>query len=275
MTDTNLYRSHQTYRAGRSFRLPATVYTYNGLTFGRGQQIVVETTEGLDELPDIRSGDVGAAQTDGLLAGLDLLGGRTITFTLLAAATTGVSVPRLLDQAKKAFAPQRSAGLPLTYQWPGITARQVTCRARKLTTSLVGTRTAGVAKLAVQLVADDPLIYDTSPVPAVGQVGASLAATNGGDWPTTPVVTITGPLTNPVITNVTTGQQVTVNVTLGGGDELVVDMGARTAKVNGTTVRASMAMVPGWWALQPGANTVRVTPTGTGTVTVAYASAWL
>jgi hypothetical protein len=182
----------------------------------------------------------------------------------------------LLDQVKQAFSPVRAASRPLVFQWPGQIQRMVNCRPRKLVSTVTGRLSDGVALPVIQLVAADPRIYDANPVPVTGRVGGSLVCVNAGTWTTWPTITVRGAVTNPTFTNTTTGASVTVTTATGEADVLVVDMGARSATVNGVSVRASMALVPGWWNLAAGSNTVTVTAAaGTALVTVTYASAWL
>lgn len=55
-----------------------------------------------------------------------------------------------------------------------------------------------------------------------------------------PLITITGPATDPAIENLTTGTSMTYTGTVGVGQELVIDTMAQTAKLNGTNVLSNL-----------------------------------
>lgn len=69
-----------------------------------------------------------------------------------------------------------------------------------------------------------------------------------------PIWTITGPITNPVLENTTTGEQIEYVGTIGEGQTLVIDMGEQTALLDGLNVLSSVAGE--FISLAPGANTL-------------------
>lgn len=83
--------------------------------------------------------------------------------------------------------------------------------------------------------------------------------TNGGNFATFPVITITGEGENPTVTNVTTGQSFTINETLASGDELVIDCENGTVTLNGADALGSLDSSSQFIALAAGANTIQVT----------------
>jgi phage-related protein len=87
---------------------------------------------------------------------------------------------------------------------------------------------------------------------------AQVEATNEGNVPSPARLTITGPLTNPTIRNETTGEDLVLTYTLGAGETLVVDMGARSVLLNGTANRYSAVNweLTDWWLLAPGSNDI-------------------
>jgi len=104
----------------------------------------------------------------------------------------------------------------------------------------------------------------------------AVACTNAGSFETRPVVSITGPLTNPAVVNQTTGQVVSFSgMTLAATDILAVDFAARQALLNG--VYRPSDTTSSWWVMPPGTTTVQVTGTGaTGSqMTVAWRDAWI
>lgn len=81
--------------------------------------------------------------------------------------------------------------------------------------------------------------------------GGEMLLVNSGDLPAFPVFTITGPVDQPVITNITSGAEFTVNKTLAAGEVLTID--AKTGVITPSTVRLTGRP----WLLAPGSNTVR------------------
>jgi hypothetical protein len=278
-------------------------YLYNGLSFGQDLTIGVVSSTGIDDLPDMATGDVQRPRDHGLLAGLDYLAGRSVVLNMVAWAGPGFTLAQVIDQLKAAFSPQVSTVSPLQFCRPGQTTRQILCRARKFTGGVQGGRTGGVWTGAVQLDAEDPRIYDavqqsqlvTLPTPSSGMTfpatfpltfggttggGGQISANNAGDFATRPVAVIAGPCVNPRIENVTTGQSISLNITLGPSDTLTIDFDAHTVFLNGTGSRYA-AVIPGstFFELPPGTSLVEffsqdASPTG-ATLTLTWSSAWL
>jgi hypothetical protein len=104
-------------------------------------------------------------------------------------------------------------------------------------------------------------------------------AVNNGNFPTRPVIVIAGPVDNPILQNLTTGQYVQFAISLGVADTLTLDFDLHTVLLNGTASRRN-TMTPSsqWWELAPGttqilygANTTQV-----GSIaTVTYRNAWM
>ena len=72
-----------------------------------------------------------------------------------------------------------------------------------------------------------------------------------------PVWTITGPATNPELTNITTGATLSYTGTVTAGSKLVIDMFNKTAKLNGTSVIGNIS--GDWIHFAPGNNRVTYT----------------
>jgi hypothetical protein len=123
-----------------------------------------------------------------------------------------------------------------------------------------------------------PFTLHTAPPP-----GAAVA-TNAGSFATPPVVVITGPVTGPTLTNLTTGMTVSWStVTLRAGDVMVVDFLNRQAFINPQAVSTSPGIpstggtywpadiTSAWWQILPGANEVQYGGVaGSGTSAVFY-----
>jgi hypothetical protein len=103
-----------------------------------------------------------------------------------------------------------------------------------------------------------------------------VIAVNSGTFETRPVVTVTGPVTSPSITNGTSGQTVSfTGLVLATGEQLVLNMDARQAFIDGAFQAADPSSA--WWVLQPGQSIIYMSGTSlTGSVlSVTYQSAWI
>lgn len=103
-----------------------------------------------------------------------------------------------------------------------------------------------------------PLVFPLDFGPGV--TGGAMVVTNNGPIATLPVWTITGPVTNPVIINTATSEQLALtNGTLfiAAGQKLTLDTDARTVMLQGTASRrSSLATGSTWFPLRPGANQI-------------------
>jgi hypothetical protein len=104
-----------------------------------------------------------------------------------------------------------------------------------------------------------------------------VQVTNAGSFSTRPVFAISGPCSNPTITNASTGKQQTWNITLGATDVLTVDNDARTAMLNGSISRGYTKQ-PGstWIEIVPGTNTLQFGAAGSnGSMQISWRDAWM
>jgi hypothetical protein len=86
--------------------------------------------------------------------------------------------------------------------------------------------------------------------------GGSFQLNNTGAYPTSPFFTITGPVSYPVITNQTTGQQIKLNTVIGTGDTLAVDCQSGTVTLNGANRNNTVDITTTFFGLAPGNNTI-------------------
>jgi hypothetical protein len=129
-----------------------------------------------------------------------------------------------------------------------------------------------------------PFTVKASPPPGVS------VANNAGGFASPPVVVITGPVTGPTLTNLTTRQTVSWStLTLNTGDTLTVDFLNRQGFVNASTISTTPGVPSaggtfwpadlnsGWWQLSAGSNQVQYGGgTGTGsTATIYWRDAWV
>jgi hypothetical protein len=108
--------------------------------------------------------------------------------------------------------------------------------------------------------------------------GGSLALGNAGTAPARPVWTITGPCTQPVIRNDSTGERLAFSLSLAEGDVLTVDTAARTVFLGEASRRSVLQPRSSWFGLPPGSTAIGFAAfdnTQAGTLTVRWRDAWV
>lgn len=102
---------------------------------------------------------------------------------------------------------------------------------------------------------------------------------NAGNETAPAVVTFTGPLTNPKLTNLLTGQWVQYNDTLGAGEFVVLYLRTpMTALLQGTALRTGKVSTGGGgtWGIKPGANAISFrADAGSGTAHLEFSDCYL
>lgn len=145
---------------------------------------------------------------------------------------------------------------------------------------------APVIAWGVSLFAEDPRMYGTTlrggsydPSAAIAGGGVSFPLTfplqfstttsshlevvNSGNTDSPPILTVHGPVVNPVIDNDTIGESIRLTYALGSGDEIRVDVGERSVQLNGAERKDLFdARLSSWWELAPGTNRLRLRGSG-------------
>lgn len=279
--------------------MKVTSASFNGLNFGSGQSVKIVEATGFDDLPAIRSGDIARSADHGSFLGSAWLGSRVVTFTLrIRGQATQTALDAVIDSLRQATIVQNAQNLPLVLNGN----RQINCRpTRRSIPDRIEDWGAWTTEPVVEFTATDPRIYDSSlQAPSTGLAtvsggmtfpatfplafgaaasGGYIFVTNNGTFETRPVAIIQGPVTNPAIQNVTSGQTLSFNITLASTDTLTVDFNARTVMLNGSANRYNaIASGSSWFTLAPGNSTVRFLASaynGSATLTLQYRSAWL
>lgn len=307
---------------------PLSLYqwAFGGLTFGgldpAGTYQVQSATI---DMPDVATGDVQRALDQGEFMGVDTLPGADITLVQIV-TTTGLSrsgMPSLaqaaaIDQACQALGgvmgPGGSTEQPLYVQMASGTFVRM-ARARKHNCPWDITRAfAGGAVATSLLHSTDPRWYaapsisQTVALPAAigggdvfgthgasfpatfgaGSVGGLLNVVNSGTFESRPILIITGPCVNPVISNLSIpgAPAVGVTITLNAGDTLAIDMDWQSVVYTtagstlGSPRRNEIIAGSTWWNLPKNStSTIEFTSSDTtpvaGTLTVQSASAFL
>lgn len=127
-----------------------------------------------------------------------------------------------------------------------------------------GTVTSGNISRAVGGGFEIPFIL---PVIAEASTGGTMILANNGTTVSMPTIDengnggiiLTGSLTNPVLSNLTTGKSMTLNVTIDSGDYVQIDMENQLILLNGSSSLISTKTITSdWWGLEPGPNSISI-----------------
>jgi hypothetical protein len=275
--------------------------TFNGLNLN-SDPYFIDSITGLLDSPEIRTTDRPLVGRDGLVAGIDRYSGRSVSVVIGINGFTSAAFSAAVQAFSVAFSAPKAIPLPLSFTIPGVAngaPARINVRPRKVSLPIEAVYQEGWGTAAVELFATDPLVYsdteNTVTIPIAGPHGGrtydriydvtysgsgsfgSSAITNNGSALAPVVIKIFGPVLNPTIRNVTTGQSLVFTVDLLAGDYLLIDYATRTVLLNGTADRYSYLTTPQWWGLVPGLNEIRyfADTTSLSTATVTYRSAWI
>jgi len=270
---------------------------------GAGSPFQIIDVEGLAGLPDLRSQDDNRGFNDGMFSGRDFYAGRTLIMTVHVFGGNGNNAQQNLALFQNALNPQQQGTTPLNFQLSASdTQKVISARVRARKVLIDPEYTYGYIRTQIHLFCPDPRYYDATPsslslspqvmggrtynrtynltYPAYNPTSSGVV-TNGG-WATTyPTITIVGPITNPVITNVGTGQSLTVATTMASTDTLVLDLLNKTVLLNGSTARNLLTTTSHWFGVAPGSTPINFNgnngsyTAGVTSATIAYRSAYV
>jgi hypothetical protein len=206
-------------------------------------------------------------------------------------------VEEYMDELKANFAPVTEP-IPFVFKAPGSDERMLLVKPRGCRYDWLTLRRTGMTPIQFLMFAEDPRIYSNElqtenmnyggdattgfgfsfdfdldfgvvVPPTGGQV------TVGGNRPTPPVFTITGPVENPRIVNLTDGFSLNFTISLSGTDSLVVTPATRQVILN-DTVNARYALTTmDWFFLNPGVTQFALGgASGSGQLSIAFRDAW-
>lgn len=287
--------------------MPAVVtnpyqFSFAGQTFGgTGSVYQILSVEGLEGLPGIRNQDDNRGYQDGMFTGRDFLGGRYISMVIQTYGAGATSAQTNFNTLQGKLLPQTSGTTPLYFKIPPTTGDQfVNARVRALRTLIDPNYTYGQITSQVDFFCPDPNYYDNtlqtaslsvSAAPGrtydrtynlvygYGSLTTTTAVTNSG-WATTyPTITITGPLRNAQVGNVTTDKYLYFSGTLVDTDTLVIDLYNKLITLNGQPARNLLVGNSQWFDAPPGTSQYYLTGTlsvpGTTTCTVEWRNAYI
>lgn len=251
-------------------------FSFNNQVFGgTGSQYQIQSVDGLESLPGIRNQDDNRGYADGMFSGRDFLGGRYISIIFNTFASTTASAQANYNLIQQALLPQSSGTTPLYFILSNAGEEQVVyARVRGLNTIVDPNYTYGYITSQVQFFCPDPNYYNSNTQTATlaysnptGRIynrvynlvygGGSATLTTSVDnngWATTyPLITLYGPITNPVLGNSTQNAQLNFNVAMSSADVLVVDLQNKLVTLNGNPARNTLISGT-WFSASPGNN---------------------
>lgn len=281
-------------------------FSYNGLTFGNSTPYVITSVDGLANLPELRVQDVDRGFNDGMFTGRDFLSGRHITFNLNVFAGNGNSAAQNWAAFQNALTPVTALtttnGLMQFQLAYTDTPKRLTARVRTRQASIDAEYTYGYITAQVEFFAPDARYYDetattTTITPAnaggrtynrtynlvysqavvAGATASTASITNSGSGPMPLTVTLTGPMSNPQFTNLTTGQYLQINYNLSSTDTVTLDMTNNIILLNGASARNLLVGGSQWFTI-PANSTQSVflsAVTTTGSASIVYRNAWI
>ncbi len=277
-------------------------FAFNGWVFGGvGSPIQLLSVNGLDSLPDVRTQDSIRGYADGLFTGRDFASGRTIDLELQVMGNNSNTARYYVNELRTNLIMQQYGTGVLEFKLPDRNLQYVNARVRARDIVIDPNYVYGRIIAKVRLTCPDPRIYDsttqsaviTTPATSSGRVynriynmlyvgtggGSTTACTNSGSYTTYPIFTITGPCTNPIIVNSTTGQKLAFNIAMASSSEtLVVNPDLRTVVLNGSPARNLLTGDSSWFGMPAGTTNIGFIAAASGTgasLTVQWHNAYL
>ena len=208
------------------------------------------------------------------------------------------NVETYLDSIKENWGP-RTSPVPFYFKLPGVSQRVLFVKPRGARYDQDTAQRIGCTPIQFLAYAEDPRIYDDNLINiGIAFGGAATTGfgfnfgfnlsfgavippngatvTNNGNRPTPALLTIVGPVVNPRVINDTASRSLNFNnLTLVGGDQLVIDLDHRSVVLNGSTNMRGSLTTPDWFLFPKGATFIRFGgDSGTGSLTVSYRNAW-
>jgi hypothetical protein len=256
---------------------PSSAYqfAFNGFLFGAGTPYVVETVDGLADLPAIRVQDDNRGYIDGSWSGRDFLDSRTVTFDLIITGDGSHNAQYYYKQLQSNLTYQQYGNYPSTitssayqlglfqfYLTSATGLQRMYGRVRAIKTPVDPEFSYGYITTQVEFYFPDPRYYDnTSTVSS----GTSVGITNNG-WATScPTIYIATP---PSATfNITDGTNVMYFSNVNTSQTITIDLLARTIYQNSTYARQILAPSSQWLSVSGNSSVTWTMSSGSMQVT--------
>lgn len=257
-------------------------FSFNDQVFGgSGSPYQILSVDGLEGLPGIRNQDDNRGYADGMFSGRDFLAGRTISIIFNTFGTGNNSAQENFNTIQQALLPQQQGTTPLYFKLPAqVTQDQfINARVRALHTTIDPNYTYGYITSQVTFFCPDPSYYNDNLqtatlayLPPTGRTynrvynlvydpstAVITTTVNNVGWGITyPNISLVGPITDPILGNLTTGNSLAFNVTLSSTDVLNIDLYNKLVTLNGAPARNLLAYGT-WFDAPPGNSTFTLT----------------
>jgi Phage tail protein len=279
---------------------PAPFVIPLGGTDASGTAWILEKVDGWDSPPSVGSVIQRSADHGGWPAA-QYYGPRIITLTVMASAQSQPLRDVARAQLQQAVAIGTSYADLTTFTWNEPVPLQALVRRNGSAAVTEARPTLTDVVFTIPLVAPDPRKYSVTPqsvqvllpsppdnpltLPVTGPAGfpgsipaeaSAISVTNAGTFETRPQLTVTGPIQNPAVVNVTLGQSVSfTGLVMESADTLTIDTDSRQCFLDGTFYPADPDS--SWWVLEPGTSVIYLggNSTGGAGLTCSWSSAWI
>lgn len=241
--------------------------------------------KGFKGLPPYQAAVLDTPLVDGDVVRFVLANARGLEVHLLVKGSNATDYEAVRSALQSAMNPKLGDGRFRCTRADG-TQREIFCR---YDSGFEGDESWGAAsaihqEYLLKFMAHDPYFYDvlattltfSSAVPSNffpimplklsgASIGSGFSIFNGGDVESYPVFTISGPGTNPTLTNTTTGKSIAATITLTAGQSLIIDTQAKTVKrEDGSNQFSVLSFGSALWTLATGQNAITLSMSGTG-----------
>lgn len=249
-------------------------FSFNNQVFGgAGSPYQIQSVDGLEGIPGIRNQDDNRGYADGMFSGRDFYAGRTISIIFLVLGSENNSAQVNFNTIQRALLPQTSGTTPLFFQLAGNEGTQViNARVRNFQSTIDPNYTYGYIVAKVDFFCPNPTYFNNNEQTALlqylnptgrvynrtynlvydpaTQVKTTTVSNNG--WATAyPLITLYGPIDNPILGNETTNEYLNFTVNMTGSDVLTVDLYNKLITLNGVSAR-NLLTTGVWFAAPPG-----------------------
>ena len=292
--------------------MPEVEFTFRGTTFNdstdvsTGVYMIQNVPEGI-KAPETRHTESPLQNRHGIVDGVSYYGKRIIVFTGKIIAASQSARKTMEEVLKGIFTLDgvQTGDDPSYYTLymtdEDSTAKQMSVKVNRPVEFSKEFLNPNIRDFIVELKAQDPVWYSqtlysslideglqmgtlTLPTTLPLILGSSFlneaTVTNGGNFVTFPVITITGAGENPTIENVTTGESLTLSgLTIVSGDTVVIDCKNGTVTVNGADGLSYLTSDSVFISLASGNNTIQVSDDSSATLALdvefEYRYAWI
>lgn len=255
---------------------------YNGLSMNQRSSYDAYLILGIDGLhdADIRDTRENNPGDDGETFGNALYGGRTVVLTGRIRCGTLNKLRDMQQVLRQAFA-DLSTERQLIFHMPDATKSQMLMckKSSPLVMAEAQQSFYFIRDFQVTLRASNPRFLSLLPTLTNGAINATVTLNNKGNYTAQPQITLANAMTNPVINNDTTGEQLRLTGSIVNGSAITIDLAKRRVTNNLAQNRFDMVDIASdWLKLVPGNNLLTVTASavgGTAGVTYNYSHSYI